>query len=201
MKAIFVRHGKEDERYRGGWSDLDLIPEGVEQAKKLAKHLKAENQEYNITQILSSDLPRAMTTADLLAAELGLPVQKEARLREVNNGVLAGMPDDTARERYPGLFFSSLQMDEAYPNGESPRDFYKRVKMWFEEFAAECRGTDGSVLVVTHGGVINILYHLVNRMEWDNRGGVFRAANCSLHIVNMETMEFEVENRHDFLDA
>lgn len=201
MKAIFVRHGKEDERYRGGWSDLDLIPEGVEQAKKLAKHLKAENREYNITQILSSDLPRAMTTADLLAAELGLPVQKEARLREVNNGVLAGMPDDTARERYPGLFFSSLQMDEAYPNGESPRDFYKRVKMWFEEFAAEYRGTDGSVLAVTHGGVINILYHLVNRMEWDNRGGVFRAANCSLHILNMETMEFEVKNRHDFLGA
>lgn len=201
MKAIFVRHGKEDERYRGGWSDLDLIPEGVEQTKKLAKYLKAENQDRTITRIVSSDLTRAMTTADLLAAELGLPVQKEVRLREINNGVLAGMPDDAARERYPGLFFSSLKMDEAYPDGESPRDFYKRVKMWFEEFAAECRGMDGSVLVVTHGGVINILYHLVNKMEWDNKGSAFHAANCSLHILNMDTMEFEVKNRHDFLNS
>ena len=60
MKVLFVRHGKDDDRYRGGWSNLDLIPEGVEQAKKLASYLKANNHDYNITQIISSDLPRTI---------------------------------------------------------------------------------------------------------------------------------------------
>ena len=31
MKIIFVRHGKDDNNYRGGWSKMDLIPEGIEQ--------------------------------------------------------------------------------------------------------------------------------------------------------------------------
>ncbi len=192
MKVLFVRHGKDDDRYRGGWSDLDLIPEGVEQAKKLASYLKANNHDYNITQIISSDLPRTMTTSNLISVELGLPVQKEIRLREINNGDLAGMLNDTALERYPGLFFSSLKMDEPYPNGESPNDFYIRIKTWFEEFVVKCRNADGNILVVTHGGVINIIYHLVKGIEWKNKGCAFKADNCSIHILNMDTMKFEI---------
>lgn len=105
MKVIFVRHGKDDDNYRGGWSSLDLIPEGIKQAKQLAKHLKENNRDYAITQIVSSDLPRAMTTANIIAYELDLPVQKEFQIREANNGDLAGMPNHIANEKYPGLFF------------------------------------------------------------------------------------------------
>lgn len=73
-----------------------MIPEGIEQTKRLAKHIKDNNCDYNIKQIISSDL--------------------------------AGMLNETALEQYPGLFFSSLKMEEAYPNGESPKDFYLRIK-------------------------------------------------------------------------
>lgn len=52
MKIIFVRHGKDDDNYRGGWSKMDLIPEGIEQAKQLAKHIKENNQEYQIQRIV-----------------------------------------------------------------------------------------------------------------------------------------------------
>lgn len=189
MKVIFIRHGKDDDNYRGGWSSLDLILEGIEQAKQLAKHLKENNRDYAITQIVSSDLPRAMTTANIIASELGLPVQKEFQVREANNGDLAGMPNDIANEKYPGLFFSSLEMDEAYPNGESPNDFYRRIKEWFSTFTSGCRNEAGNVLVVTHGGVINVIYHLVKGMEWSNKGPAFKAGNCSIHILNMDTME------------
>ena len=105
MKAIFVRHGKDDEHYRGGWSRLDLTAEGRKQAKALAVRLGQRRGEFAIGQILASDLPRTMTTAQILAEELKLPVQAEPRLREINNGVLAGMLNETALERYPGLFF------------------------------------------------------------------------------------------------
>lgn len=199
MKLIFVRHGKDDDRYRGGWSMLDLIPEGIEQAKQLAKHLKENNDTYQIAHIISSDLTRTLTTANIISSELGVPVKKEIQLRETNNGDLAGMLNDIAREQYPGLFFSSLNMDEDYPNGESPNDFYMRIKNWFWEFTSNCHNMKGNVLVVTHGGVISIIYHLVKKIEWSNKNRAFKVGNCSVHILNIDAMEFEVENRTDFL--
>ena len=199
MKLIFVRHGKDDERYRGGWSSLDLIPEGVEQAKQLAKHLKDNNHNYQIAHIISSDLTRTLTTANIISCELCLPIQKEYQIREINNGDLAGILNDTALKQYPGLFFSSLEMHEAYPNGESPNDFYLRIKKWFMCLTSKYRNVKGNILVVTHGGVINVVYYLAKGIEWDNKGRVFKAGNCSVHILNMDTMEFEIENKVDFL--
>ncbi|MBQ8741185.1 MAG: histidine phosphatase family protein [Clostridia bacterium] len=199
MKIIFVRHGKDDDRYRGGWSNLDLIPEGREQAQKLAKHLNENKADYNISCIISSDLPRTMTTANIVSDKLELPVLKEARIRETNNGDLAGMLNDEALIKYPGLFFSLLKMDEPYPNGESPNDFYIRIKIWFESFIAEHRNLNGNILVVTHSGVINVIYHIVKNIEWSNKGSSFKISNCSIHILNTETMTFEIENKVDYL--
>lgn len=199
MKIILARHGKDDDKYRGGWSKSDLIPEGIEQAKRLAYYLKENSREYRIQRIVASDLPRTMSTAHFIANELGLPIQKEFRLRETNNGDLAGMLNEEALKRYPGLFFSSLKMDEAYPNGESPNDFFARIKSWFDEFVATYKNTNENVLVVTHGGVINVIYYLVNGIEWNNQRHLFKAANCSIHVLDVKTMKFEVENKYDFL--
>ena len=194
VKAIFVRHGKDPEGYRGGWSNLDLTPQGVDQAKRLAEYLKENQHRYQISAILSSDLQRAMTTATFAAQALDLKIQKEPRLRETNNGDLAGMLNETALRRYPGLFFSTLEMDEAYPNGESPRAFYERIKKWFEDFCVQNHGLGESVLIVTHGGVINVLYHLLKGIEWSNKRKPFKADYCSVHVLNMDTMTFEAEN-------
>jgi broad specificity phosphatase PhoE len=199
QKIIFVRHGKDDDRYRGGWSNMDLIPEGMEQAKRLAKHLAEKKSKYDISHIVSSDLPRAMTTASFVSTELILPIVKESRIRETNNGELAGMLNDEALIRYPGLFFSSLKMDEPYPNGESPNDFYMRIKAWFDEFIIEHQLCNGNVLVVTHSGVINIIYHIVRKIEWTNKAHSFKISNCGIHVLNIDTMEFEIENKIDFL--
>lgn len=177
---------------------LDLVPEGIEQAKQLAKHLKDNNDTYQIAHIVSSDLTRTLTTAKIISSELGLPVKKELQLREINNGDLAGMRNDIALKRYPGLFFRSLNLDEPYPNGESPNDFYVRIKKWFWDFTSDCQNMEGNILVVTHGGVINIIYHLVKGIEWNNKGRTFKVENCSVHILNIEAMEFEIENMTDF---
>ncbi len=200
MKIIFVRHGKDDDRYRGGWSNRDLVSEGLEQSKKLARYLKANTQKYDISIIVSSDLQRAMTTANVVSIELGVPVRKDSKLREINNGDLAGMSNEEALVRYPGLFFSSMGMDEAYPNGESPKEFYLRVKTWFKKFVLQHRKLDSDILVVTHGGVINIVYHLVNNIAWTNQSCLVRADNCSLYVLDVDAMDFEIENPVDFGD-
>jgi broad specificity phosphatase PhoE len=199
IKLIFVRHGMDDDRYRGGWSSLDLIPEGVKQANQLAKHIKDNNHTYQIAHILSSDLTRTLSTAKIISCELSLPIQNESQIREINNGDLAGMLNDTVLKQYPGLFFHSLEMDEAYPNGESPIEFYLRIKRWFLSVISNYNNAKSNVLVVTHGGVINVVYHLVKGIEWNNKSRMFKADNCSIHVLNMDTMEFEVENRMDFL--
>lgn len=193
MKIFFVRHGKDDENYRGGWSSLGLVPEGIEQAKQLARDFSEKRVEYDITKIVSSDLPRAKETADILAKKLGLAVVSEERLREADNGKLAGMPNEEALVKYPRLFWSTLMPDECYPNGESPNMFFSRIKTWFESFLNECKDTDGNVLVVTHGGVINVVYHLVKELEWSNRFKSIPVENCSVHVLDVERMEIGEE--------
>ena len=189
MKLFFVRHGKDDENYRGGWSSLGLLPEGMEQAKRLGVYLKEKKEEYGIRKIISSDLVRAKETAEILAEALSLPVTTDARLREADNGKLAGMPNEEALEKYPGLFWSTLEAEECYPGGESPNMFFSRIKEWFDKFLVECKDGDGNVLVVTHGGVINVVYHLVRGMEWSNREKPVPVKNCSVHVLDVERME------------
>ena len=189
MKMFFVRHGKDDENFRGGWSSLRLVPEGVEQAKKLGIYLKGKKEEFGIKKIISSDLARAKETAEILAMELNLPVTFNEMLREADNGSLAGMPNEEALVKYPGLFWSALKPDECYPNGESPNMFFFRIKEWFDAFLKEYTGFDGNVLVVTHGGVINVVYHLVRNMEWSNRKKPVPVGNCSVHVLDVERME------------
>ena len=111
------------------------------------------------------------------------------------------MPNDKALIEYPGLFFSSLDMDERYPCGESPAEFYSRIKLWFDRFTGKSAEDVGNVLVITHGGVINVIYHIVKRLEWSNKTPPFKAANCSIHILNLEKMTFTAENLTDHLKA
>lgn len=58
-----------------------------------------------------------------------------------------------------------------------------------------------NIFVVTHGGVINIIYHIVRKIEWSNKGRSFKVSNCSIQVLNTDIKEFEVENKVDFLEV
>ncbi|MCW1035512.1 histidine phosphatase family protein [Streptococcus anginosus] len=200
MNILFVRHGKDSDQHRGGWSQLDLLPEGKREAKTLADYLVQHKEDYHFTKMITSDLKRAETTATILVEALQLPLEKESSLRETNNGDLAGMLNSEADQKFPRLYFRSLAMDEHYPNGESPREFYQRIKTWFQRFLQENNNSDETQIVVTHGGVINIIYHLVNHIEWTNKSNLFHVKHCSISLLNTKTLVFEVENQTDFLE-
>lgn len=200
MNILFVRHGKDSDQHRGGWSQLDLLPEGKREAKTLADYLVQHKEDYHFTKMITSDLKRAETTATILAEALQLQLEKESSLRETNNGDLAGMLNSEADQKFPHLYFRSLAMDEHYPNGESPIEFYQRIKTWFQRFLQENNNSDGTQIVVTHGGVINIIYHLVNQIEWTNKSNLFHVKHCSISLLNTKTLAFEVKNQTDFLE-
>ncbi len=200
MKFIFIRHGKDDGKYRGGWSNQDIISEGKEQAHKLAKYLEENNESLNISKFVVSDLKRAITTANIANEFLDLPVELEPELREMNNGDLAGMLNDDALVKYPGLFFNTLEMNEKYPNGESPIDFYNRIKEWFYQAIETYKDLDGNIAFITHSGVINIIYYIVKGLNWSNKEKSYKIGNCSIHILDLSKMKFDVENYREFLD-
>lgn len=184
MAIYFIRHGIDDEGFRGGWSQRGLIVEGYRQSEKLGCYLKENQAAYDIRRIISSDLQRAADTANELARVLKLPVEHSRHWRETNNGVIAGMPHEIANERYPGLSFSSLRMDERYPGGESPLEFYTRIKEVLRGLCTEQESShfNENVIVVTHGGVINVVYHLLRGLEWTNKSRKsFPASYTSIH--------------------
>lgn len=194
MRIVFVRHGKDDDAYRGGWSSLGLLDEGKRQSQAVADYFRTTS-EYKIEYIVSSDLNRTIETAEYIATALDLPIHTDTRLRETNNGDLAGMLNSEALVKFPGLFWNTLAMDEAYPNGESPATFYLRIKEWFDDIIKSSLTNNGDLLVVTHGGVINIIYYLVKELEWTNKKPQFPIDKCSIHVLNVDSMTLEVVNK------
>lgn len=186
MVIYLVRHGKDYEDYRGGWSNLGLIQEGINQSKKLAEHLYDNKDKYNINALISSDLKRTVETVNEICLKLNMPVKLCEEWREINNGVLAGMLNTEALEKYPGLYFNTLQMDEQYPSGESPIEFYCRIKDAYKKLCDKIiNGEIGpNVVLVTHGGVIEIIYYIINGLEWTNKSDkLSKTSNTGIHKI------------------
>ena len=161
MICYLVRHGQDDETVRGGWSAGSLTEKGIRQAESLARNMES----LGIAHIYSSDLPRAMETGRILAKGLGLSVEPLPQFREVNNGELAGMKNEIALVRYPGLFWNQLGWETCYPGGESPKLFYERIRDAWEAFSGNL---NGDTVLVTHGGVIQVIRTILENRPYSN---------------------------------
>lgn len=166
MKIYVVRHGQDDPTVRGGWSSCPLTPIGIRQSEELAEKLASN---FCIGRVCSSDLLRARQTAEIIARRLNLPVEPMAGFREVNNGSLAGLDNAAADKKYPGLYWKSLGFSEHYPNGESPKEFYERVSLAYESFVSSLTDCDSDTVLVTHGGVINVISSIVQNEPYSNQ--------------------------------
>ena len=183
----FVRHAKDDSRYRGGWSRRPLVREGDIQARELAEKIGGSIDTLTINTIISSDLPRALQTAKPCSQILDIPIITSMGWRETNNGKLAGMLNREAERRYPGMYWSALEPDQRYPGGESPSEFYCRIKREFELLKADVieEKLRSNVIVFTHSGVINILYSIICDELWTNKNRSFDIPYTSVHAYDM----------------
>jgi len=132
---LLARHGEtewnREERYQGH-ADPPLNETGWAQAEELADRLADER----IDAIYSSDLRRAAETAEIVGARLGLPVEHEPGLREIEVGSWQGL--------------TKAQIDDRPWDGETYEHHAARVTQALREIAA--RHPDGRVLVLSHGG-------------------------------------------------
>jgi 2,3-bisphosphoglycerate-dependent phosphoglycerate mutase len=142
MAIFLIRHGETlgNASRTVQLPDNPLSPRGVAQAERLARRLAREH----ITGILSSDLPRAVATAEHLQRVTGAPVRYDPLLQERNFGDLRGTP-------YAELGLDMFAPDYAPPNGETWEAFDARVdRAW--ALVQTLAGTgDGHLAVVTHG--------------------------------------------------
>jgi 2,3-bisphosphoglycerate-dependent phosphoglycerate mutase len=153
---LVVRHGETAWNREGriqGQGDSPLSERGVKQARAVAERLARER----LVAIYSSNLGRARETARHVAAATGLAVRFDAGLRERGFGILEGSTWDEIGRDHPEAA-RSLREDPAYviPRGESLEGFRDRVLVALDRIA---RGAPtGPVAVVTHGGVLGVLY-------------------------------------------
>src|ERR1700730_9268316 len=99
-QVIIVRHGQTEWNLKGvrqGHLDSPLTDRGVAQAKALGERLAREK----FTALYSSDLGRAVQTAQMIAAVTGHVIITDERLRERHLGIFQGLSGDEIRERFP----------------------------------------------------------------------------------------------------
>ncbi len=100
---VLIRHGQTDWNLRGCWqgqADPPLNERGREQALRVAEY----QSQFGFAALYSSDLRRAMETAQIIGAAVGLGVIPEPRLREINVGLWQGMLSADIQAQYPDEF-------------------------------------------------------------------------------------------------
>lgn len=178
MSILIIRHGQDLPNYRGGWSKNGLSDEGKKQAHKLGQHLIS----YNISRIITSDIPRASETAEIINGYLNLPIEYSKEWREINAGLLSGMSKNKSDEKYPGYYIEKIGIDQHFPKGESPREFYKRVIKAFEMLQQNV-SRDENIALITHGGVIMALFHYLEDLDWIYNRQYLKVEKCSISIL------------------
>jgi broad specificity phosphatase PhoE len=174
MSILLVRHGETllNASRTLQPADTPLGPRGLAQAQAVARRLNSSK----VAAIISSDLPRAVQTAEAIAAACGLPILLEPLLQERNFGDLRGLA-------YDALGFDPLSMPGAPPGGESAADFRARVARAFARVVAMRAGLDGDLAVVTHGLVIGAMLEAYARLP-DAAAVPARLGNASLTILS-----------------
>jgi probable phosphoglycerate mutase len=165
-RIVAVRHGQTawnaDARIQGH-TDIALDAVGQEQARRLAVALGDEP----LQAVYSSDLLRARQTAEPLAARIGLPLRIDAGLRERGFGEFEGMSFAQIEARWPEQAAAWRRRDPDFGarGGEVLRDFRARIVAAVERLAAAHRGEQ--IVLVTHGGVLDLLYREATRVALD----------------------------------
>jgi probable phosphoglycerate mutase len=161
IKCTLVRHGEDEQDKVGGWSDNKLTENGIDQVLALCQNL---DEDYDV--IISSDLQRAKETAELIAKSIHRSVVYDDSFREINNGIFRNMPVKEFLASPARTLFADMQYEEKYPEGESPKEFYERVKAGFINLLQKYNGK--KVILVTHGGVITVIECLLNGWKYSN---------------------------------
>ena len=182
MRLFLVRHGVTDYNSAHkflGHTDVDLSEEGFQQVEKLRDRLAEEK----IDAIYSSDLKRAMSSAEVISTGRGIEIISCSELREINYGACESLTYGEIKKQYPelGKAIDKLSHDLCFPGGESLQGFIERTLKFKDRLNQQV--PERKILIVAHGGPMRtLLCDLlgVGQSHWRT----FRLDNASLSIVD-----------------
>ncbi|MGH3134366.1 MAG: histidine phosphatase family protein [Gaiellaceae bacterium] len=152
VEIVFETHSISTDNENGiatGWLDGRLSERG----RSLARALGERRRRDGLTAVFTSDLARAVETAELAFEACDVPIRRDPRLRECNYGELNGMPSALLEAE------RSNRVDEPFPGGESYRQVVERVQGFLDDLSPELDGT--RVLVIGHSATRWALDHLL----------------------------------------
>ena len=191
LRIFLIRHGETEwnrqNRLQGN-SDTHLSPEGLNQAKILAENVPFKH----IDAIYSSDLSRAVATAEILAKKFNLDVKTMPALRETDYGDWEGRFINELFAESPkafGKFFTDPERCHP-PHGETFLESQARVMIAIREIIAN--HDNQNVIVVSHGAVIRLILGAALDMPIHKMWAIAQF-NMALNILRVDDGEFTVE--------
>ena len=149
---VFETHSWSEDNDRGvatGWNGGRLSARG----EQLARELGDRRREDDIDAVFTSDLRRAVQTAEIAFRDTGVSILHDWRLRECDYGDLTG-------HRAPEVHSAVAGLDERYPNGESWLEAMDRVQRFLLDLPLRWDGK--RVLVIGHVATLWGLEHNLN---------------------------------------
>ena len=186
-KVVVLRHGLTDWNDSGrfqGQADVPLNALGISQAEAAAVGLAS----VGITRIVSSDLGRAATTAAIISDRLGLPVELDARLQEVNVGTWSGLTTEQVAASDPE-FSKALAAGHDFPRsptGETATQAGARMAEALIDHA-EAAADGEVVLAVGHGLASRIAALLLIGLDYSHARLFVGLGNC--HWLSLRPQE------------
>jgi 2,3-bisphosphoglycerate-dependent phosphoglycerate mutase len=180
-QLLLVRHGEtlwNTEGRMQGHLDSELTPRGLVQARALAARIR----EFRPVAMYTSDLGRAVQTAEAIAIACGLSPILDAKLRERHLGIFEGLTIAEAQDRHPETWqaYKAGGPEFVIPNGESARQRHQRTEAALVAHAERHIGS--SVVLVGHGGTLNTAFRVCSRMPLE-APRTFPLPNASLSIL------------------
>ncbi|BBJ27137.1 histidine phosphatase family protein [Athalassotoga saccharophila] len=186
MKRFYLlRHGQTDSNLSGiiqGQSiDVPLNEEGIEKSKKIAELLKG-----HVSRIVSSDLLRAYQTARIIGEILGVEIETDKRLREMNYGSWEGNFLDELMKTPEGKVWMENPSKWRIENSESVLDVQNRIIQAIKEYVQKY----DDILFVSHGVTISAFLLYVKDLPLDNVKE-YIPRNTQLYEFKFENDRFE----------
>lgn len=195
-RFCFVRHGETDwnvQRRLQGHIDTPLNQTGQAQAEATAKGLQA----HVFDALYSSDLIRTLQTARYAAQLLDLPIHLRSDLRERHYGAFQGLTYTEAEHHFPADYARFKGREPGYEiidDGESLLQHRARVQACLEAIASKHAGQ--SVLIVTHGGVLDIVYRMATGLALSAPRD-FGIPNAALNWIDFDAGNWKLQRWAD----
>jgi broad specificity phosphatase PhoE len=187
LLLCLARHGETADNARRifqGQGGRGLNPRGRAQAARLAERIRLDPPRA----IVSSDLERAVETASIISAACGVPVELERELREVDVGAWTGRAYDEVAAAYPEEWAAwDAGLDVRRGGGETYAELAVRVGRAIDRVAARYAGSEGRILLVSHGGAIKSWIATLLGVSSDGLRALAGVANAALTVVERDT--------------